>query len=102
MTSGATSNDGTRVRAVMDDERPLTRRTGAPVTRGYADEEDIPLASRGGMSTASGGMPFSPPMGGAGGQQQTQSGDRERASWVYEDEDVWGTDEGGAPAVIGR
>ncbi|MFJ8788771.1 AAWKG family protein [Streptomyces sp. NPDC102462] len=32
----------------------------------------------------------------------TQSGDRERVAWVAEDEDVWGTDEGTTPAVIGR
>lgn len=32
----------------------------------------------------------------------TQSGDRERTAWTAEDEDVWGTDEGTTPAVIGR
>ncbi|MGX1756820.1 AAWKG family protein [Streptomyces lydicus] len=52
----------------------------------------------------SGGTPFAPGGNGAGGpgRQQTQSGDRERESWVPEDEDVWGSDEGGSPAVIGR
>ncbi|WP_218923912.1 hypothetical protein, partial [Streptomyces sp. st170] len=56
-----------------------------------------------------GSSPFLPPMaggapggGGAPGQTATQSGERTRDSWVPEDDDVWGTDEGGAPAVIGR
>ncbi|MFC0596804.1 AAWKG family protein [Streptomyces palmae] len=54
-------------------------------------------------ATTSGGMPMMPPMGGAaGGGQKTQSEERERATWVSEDEDVWGTDEGGVTGVIGR
>lgn len=31
----------------------------------------------------------------------TESGEREREAWVPEEDDVWGTDEGGSPAVIG-
>ncbi|MEK8171872.1 hypothetical protein NKH77_28610 [Streptomyces sp. M19] len=59
-------------------------------------------------TSTSGNSPFLPPMGGgagagrAPGQTQTQSGDREREAWVPEEEDVWGSDEGGSPAVIGR
>lgn len=54
-----------------------------------------------------GRTPFLPPVGGGGGgasgqPTQTESGERARDSWVPEDDDVWGTDEGGAPAVIGR
>ncbi|MEU5640022.1 AAWKG family protein [Streptomyces milbemycinicus] len=105
MGGGGSSSDGERVRAVMDDGQTMTARRSTPQTSrgGYQDEETIPVAGRG-TATTSGGMPFMPPMGGAGGpgQQQTQSGDRERSSWVEEDDDVWGTDEGGAPAVIGR
>ena len=37
---------------------------------------------------------------GAGGQQQQQ--ERERTTWLAEDEDVWGTDPTVGPAVIGR
>ncbi|NJQ02994.1 AAWKG family protein [Streptomyces zingiberis] len=102
-TTGGSGGDGERVRAVMDDGQPVTRRS-----QGGRQEETVTAATRGGASTM-GGMPFMPPMGGgmggaggAGGQPQTESGGRERASWVEEDEDVWGTDEGGAPAVIGR
>ncbi|WP_331752475.1 AAWKG family protein [Streptomyces chartreusis] len=100
----AGGNEGERVRAVLDDGQPVTTRRSAPQSsrNGYQDEESIVTASRPGAAM-SGGMPFMPPMGGAGGPgQQTQSSDRERSSWVDEDEDVWGTDEGGAPAVIGR
>ncbi|WP_406382977.1 AAWKG family protein [Streptomyces sp. NBC_01618] len=56
-------------------------------------------------ATSSGGMPMMPPMGGGmggAGGQNTQSDERERATWVSEDEDVWGTDEGGVVGVIGR
>lgn len=41
------------------------------------------------------------PAAGQGGQA-TQSGDRERSAWLTEEEDVWGTEEGTTPAVIGR
>lgn len=34
--------------------------------------------------------------------RNTQSGDRERTAWTADEEDVWGTDEGTTPAVIGR
>ncbi|MCX5215424.1 hypothetical protein OG689_40320 [Kitasatospora sp. NBC_00240] len=49
-----------------------------------------------------GGMPYMPPMTGAGGQRQTDS-ERERTTWLLEDDEVWGTD--GAEChggVIGR
>ncbi|MFJ8232983.1 AAWKG family protein [Streptomyces sp. NPDC094448] len=92
-TGGA---EGERVRGTVDDGRPVTtRRAGTGQGR-----EEFSAAGRGSLATASGGMPYMPPMGGA--DRQTESGDRERMSWVEEEEDVWGTDEGGAPAVIGR
>jgi hypothetical protein len=62
------------------------------------------ILTRGSTPTSSSGSPYAPGGSPAAGQgnQSTESGDRERSSWVPEDEDVWGTDEGGAPAVIGR
>ncbi|MEU5941328.1 hypothetical protein ABZ807_19560 [Micromonospora sp. NPDC047548] len=48
------------------------------------------------------GMPFMPPMGGMGQPNANQDKDRERSTWLVEDEDVWGTDPTCAPAVIGR
>ncbi|AZK97779.1 MULTISPECIES: AAWKG family protein [Streptomyces] len=57
-------------------------------------------------ATSSGMMPMMPPpmggMGGMGGGQGNQGEERERATWVSEDEEVWGTDEGGVAGVIGR
>ena len=48
-----------------------------------------------------GGMPFMPPMGGTGAQSN-QDKERERTTWLAEDEEVWGTDPDVAPAVVGR
>jgi uncharacterized protein YukE len=53
-----------------------------------------------GSSGSSGGMPFMPPMGGAGGAGGKGTGDRERATWLTEDRDVWGTDDGVGPMVV--
>ncbi|MFJ3671523.1 AAWKG family protein [Streptomyces sp. NPDC090106] len=52
-------------------------------------------------ASTSSGMPFMPP--GAGqGSQATQSEGRTRTTWLSEDEEIWGTDEDAAPAVLGR
>ncbi|MCL9796328.1 hypothetical protein MXD58_018895, partial [Frankia sp. AgKG'84/4] len=67
-----------------------------------------PASGMSGMSGMSGssagsGMPFMP-MGGMGAGQagQGQSRERQRNTWLTEDEEVWGTDPECAPAVIGR
>ncbi|MEV4844665.1 hypothetical protein AB0K20_15805 [Micromonospora matsumotoense] len=63
--------------------------------------------ARGTESAAStaGGFPMMPPMGGMGGMggggQQGEK-DRERKTWLEEEEDVWGTDPECGMAVIGR
>ncbi|MEU4240070.1 hypothetical protein [Actinoplanes sp. NPDC026619] len=59
-----------------------------------------PLTSSGSSS----GMPFMPPMGGmgGGGAGQQENKERERKTWLEEDEDVWGTDPDCSFAVIGR
>ncbi|GAA3004925.1 WXG100 family type VII secretion target [Streptosporangium longisporum] len=49
-----------------------------------------------GTGMGMGGMPFMP-MGGSPGEGNQ---DRERSTWLVEDEDVWGGDGGTAPAVI--
>jgi hypothetical protein len=51
--------------------------------------------------TPMGGMPFMP-MGGMGGGQSNQDKERERTTWLAEEEEVWGTDPDVAPAVVGR
>ncbi|MFF9479894.1 hypothetical protein [Streptomyces sp. NPDC014733] len=77
--------------------------------------EELPQGGRGGRGGAlqeatsmgrstSSGTPMVPPMGGggAGAGGGGQGGDRERATWVDEEEEVWGTDGGATPGVIGR
>ncbi|MFJ1569242.1 AAWKG family protein [Streptomyces erythrochromogenes] len=87
---------GERTRGTVLNESAATRGRIAQL----AAEEAAALRR---PATTSGGMPMMPPMGGmGGGGQSTQSEERERATWVSEDEDVWGTDEGGVSAVIGR
>jgi len=49
-----------------------------------------------------GGMPFMPPMGGMGAPGGNQEKERERKTWLAEEEDVWGTDPDCSPAVVGR
>jgi hypothetical protein len=53
-----------------------------------------------------GASPFFPPMmgGGMGGQgaEQARDKERERTTWLAEDEEVWGTDPDCVPAVVGR
>ncbi|MFH8467189.1 AAWKG family protein [Streptomyces sp. NPDC017991] len=72
-----------------------TSRTGAR-TAAVADQATA-------RTTTSSGMPFMPMgAGGAPGGQSTQSEDRNRTTWLAEDEEVWGTDVAAAPAVLGR
>ncbi|MFJ2783973.1 MULTISPECIES: AAWKG family protein [unclassified Streptomyces] len=96
---GGQGGDGPseRVRNVIDGDVVSNRRTGASPQGGGAYGERRPVAT-------SGAHPFPSPTGGAGGpgRTETESGDRDREVWEPEDDDVWGTDEGGAPAVIGR
>jgi hypothetical protein len=53
-----------------------------------------------------GGVPFFPPMAGGGGMGanggQGQPQERERTTWLAEDEDIWGTDPEVTPQVLGR
>jgi hypothetical protein len=46
--------------------------------------------------------PYMPPMMGGMGQRDGQSKERQRSTWLTEDEEVWGTDPEVSPAVIGR
>lgn len=66
--------------------------------------EEAATAGRRPSTTSSSGTPMMPPMGGGtgGAGGSTQSDERERSTWVSEDEETWGTDEGGVAAVIGR
>ncbi|MFI8828926.1 hypothetical protein [Streptomyces sp. NPDC053431] len=56
-----------------------------------------------GGGAQTGQPPMMPPMNpGAGGGQPNQGKDRQRTTWLTEDEDTWGTDTGSVSGVIGR
>ncbi|TBL34420.1 hypothetical protein EYA84_15545 [Verrucosispora sp. SN26_14.1] len=73
---------------------------GAPFgPAGAAGAAGAGIPGMGGM----GGFPMMPPMGGMGqGGGRDTDKDRERSTWLAEEEEVWGTDPDCAPAVIGR
>ncbi|WP_399895601.1 AAWKG family protein [Streptomyces sp. BBFR51] len=98
--AGAGGANAERVRTVLNDANSLSalRRTGSVAPS--IDGEAMPFR-QGGTQTTSTPMGGGAPMGGMQGGQSTESGDRQRTNWVDEDEDVWGTEEGGTPAVIG-
>ncbi|MFG2887385.1 AAWKG family protein [Streptomyces sp. NPDC048297] len=77
---------------------------GTDRVRDFVAAEPTATAARAGQGAgqAGSGMPFMPPGGGQGAGQQTQSSERERANWLAEEEDVWGTEDAGNPAVLGR
>ncbi|MFJ5220806.1 AAWKG family protein [Streptomyces sp. NPDC088354] len=100
--AGDSGNKGERVRNVLSDAGSAPTRGRSGNRRNAEDDEDIAVARRRAKTTGSGALLR--PLGDNAKAQTTMSGDRSRIiSWVQEeDEDVWGTDEGGAPAVIGR
>ncbi|MFI6078703.1 hypothetical protein ACIA5C_45020 [Actinoplanes sp. NPDC051343] len=71
----------------------LTDVVGAAGTAGSA-------GAAGSTNGLGGTPPFMPPMGGMGGNGQEK--ERERTTWLAEEEEVWGTDPDVTPAVIGR
>jgi hypothetical protein len=74
-----------------------SRRNNRPAA---LDDEDV-VITRGRTATSS-ATAFAPAGTSEAGKQRTESASQARTSWVTEDEDTWGTEEGGAPAVIGR
>lgn len=89
-----------RTRAVLTDPAGGAARRGRGGRAASVDEDEDVVYTR--PTTSSAPYPVGGP--GAAGQngRSTESGDRAREAWLTEDEDVWGTDEGGSPAVIGR
>ena len=69
-----------------------------PNSAGALAEEEA-LAARGGPM---GGMPMGGMGGGMGGARAGQDQDRERTTWLEEDEDVWGANQEAAPRVLGK
>ncbi|MCX4745831.1 hypothetical protein OG455_09890 [Kitasatospora sp. NBC_01287] len=65
--------------------------------------EEAQMMGRSVSTTGGSGMPMMPGagMGGMGGQQQGNQ-ERQRTTWLAEDEEVWGTESGAVGGVIGR
>ncbi|WP_371535670.1 hypothetical protein OG210_08855 [Streptomyces sp. NBC_00466] len=66
-----------------------------------AAEESAVRQSSAMNRTSSNGQPMMPPMGGGGGGGGAGGRDRERRTWLAEDEETWGTSQEAAPGVIG-
>ncbi|MEV0405342.1 AAWKG family protein [Actinoallomurus sp. NPDC050550] len=94
--AGEKNANAERVRQVYEDDDIVTNDGGSLGRRSRRPTSSQTPANRR-ASTVAGYDPNE----GAAGSAQTESGDRERESWAPEEEDVWGTDEGGSPSVIG-
>ncbi|WP_427919487.1 AAWKG family protein [Streptomyces sp. cg40] len=99
---GGQGGNTERTRAVLTDPAGGSTRRGRTNRASSVDEDEDVVYTR--PTTSSAPYPVGGPGGNGAGQngRSTESGDRARDAWLTEDEDVWGTDEGGAPAVIGR
>lgn len=99
---GGQGGNSERTRAVLTDPSNTATRRGRNnrATSNVDEDEDVVFTR---PTTSSAPYPVGGPANGAGQDgRSTESGDRTREAWLTEDEDVWGTDEGGSPAVIGR
>ncbi|MFJ3288499.1 AAWKG family protein [Streptomyces sp. NPDC086669] len=96
MGAGGDKGNGERVRAVLvdaaEESERRNRRRRSPWNR--QEDDDTFLAPTSRVATTGGDSP----------EEETQSGRGRVTSSDYleEDADVWGTEEGGTPAVIGR
>jgi hypothetical protein len=79
---------------------PLPASTGAFVSPAAPGQSSAASAGTPGGDA----FPLYSPMAGQGmtGQQLGQDQERERTTWLTEDEDVWGTEPAVGPQVIGR
>ncbi|MFZ3554489.1 AAWKG family protein [Streptomyces sp. BH055] len=98
---GADKGNGERVRAVLvdaaEESERRNRRRRNPWNRQEDSDTFLAPSSRVATTTSGGGHD--------GADQDAEGADRRTTSsadYLEEDADVWGTDEGGAPAVIGR
>ncbi|MFI6934851.1 AAWKG family protein [Streptomyces sp. NPDC050287] len=98
MGAGGEKGNGERVRAVLvdaaEESERRNRRRRSPWNR--QEDSDTFLAPASRVATTGGDSPEAEPEP-EPGRRPTSSAD-----YLEEDADVWGTDEGGTPAVIGR
>ncbi|MFJ9693899.1 hypothetical protein [Kitasatospora sp. NPDC101183] len=87
--------------AAMAEEAAMARNAAAGRAAAATAAEEAALMGRGVSTTGGSGAPMMPPPGGAGGAGQGEK-ERQRTTWLAEDEEVWGTDSGAVTGVIGR
>ncbi|PWS47268.1 hypothetical protein DLE01_31480, partial [Streptomyces sp. FT05W] len=96
MGAGGDKGNGERVRSVLvdaaEESERRTRRRRSPWNRQEDNDTFLSPASR--VTTTGGDSPEEPA---EPGRRVTTSAD-----YLEEDADVWGTEEGGTPSVIGR
>lgn len=94
---------GGKTAAVAAAEAAAAEKAATQKAAAMAAEEQAAMRGRS-VSTSGGGMPMMPPMGGMGGGMGAGQGekDRQRTTWLAEDEEVWGTETGAVDGVIGR
>ncbi|MFI8460545.1 hypothetical protein [Kitasatospora sp. NPDC085464] len=95
---------GGRTAAAAAAESAAAEKAAMQKASALAAEEQAAMRGRS-VSTSGGGMPMMPPMGGGmGGGMGAGQGekDRQRTTWLAEDEEVWGTETGAVNGVIGR
>ncbi|MYS36650.1 T-complex protein 10 [Streptomyces sp. KhCrAH-43] len=96
---GGGQGNSERTRAVLTDPVGGARGGRGGRAAGLDEDEEIVYTR---PTTSSSPYPVGGPGAAGQGSTTTESGDRAREAWLAEDDDVWGTDDGGAPAVIGR
>ncbi|WP_371493765.1 hypothetical protein OG871_01850 [Kitasatospora sp. NBC_00374] len=88
--------------AAMAEEAVAARGVAAQRAAAATAAEEAELMGRRVSTTGGAGAPMVPPMGGAGAAGGQGEKERQRTTWLAEDEEVWGTDAGGVTGVIGR
>jgi hypothetical protein len=105
--SGLVEPNGAPMQRSLAMSERMAEASGTPVeelgTRPATMSEGLPEAMEGRPATSGEQQPFLPPMGGGmGGGGGGGGAERQRNTWLTEEEKVWGTEPSGAAGVIGR
>ncbi|WP_031069278.1 hypothetical protein [Streptomyces sp. NRRL WC-3742] len=101
-TGGRLSPIAAKAGAALAEEAAMARNAAAGRAAAATAAEEAALMGRGISTTGGSGAPMMPPPGGAGGGAGQGEKERQRTTWLAEDEEVWGTDSGAVTGVIGR
>ena len=84
------------------DQWPASQSGSPPAAPSGSPDSAAASSALPGLGAGMGGMPYMPPMGGMGGAGTGDRKERERQTWLSEDEKVWGTEVAAGIGVIGR